>query len=473
LRILFASAEVSPFSKTGGLGDVAAALPVALSRRGHEVTVVSPLYGSVDREGMRRLDREVLGRRIWEHGDHGDRSGERRARLLFVEDEALFGRQGIYGEKGEDYTDNARRFGLLSEILLPLADVHVDGPLDLLHLNDWQTGLAAFALARSRGLRPGLTRSVFTIHNLGYQGVFPKETVEALGLSWDAFTPEGFEFYDQLNCMKAGLAFADRITTVSPTYAREIQEPEQGFGLDGILRSRSDRLVGILNGVDYEIWSPEHNPRIAATYSALDLGGKALCREALCEELGVDAEGGLLIGIVSRFAAQKGFDLLIEALPRLLEQGISFAILGSGEHRYEHAIERAAADYPGRIGLRLGFDEALAHRIYAGADAFLMASLYEPCGLGQLYALRFGAVPIVRATGGLIDTVEDASISEGTGFRFEGFSAAELIGAVLRAADVFADEEEWRALQRRGMSRDFSWGAAAKAYEEVYRSLSS
>ncbi|HEY0840955.1 MAG TPA: glycogen synthase, partial [Vulgatibacter sp.] len=391
-------------------------------------------------------------------------------RILFVENDALYGRPGVYGEGGGEYPDNAERFGFFSRCLLPLAGRAFDGGADVLHLNDWQTGLAALELARSRGSRPGLTRSVFTIHNIGYQGVFPKEVVDALGIGWDAFTPEGLEFYDQVNFLKAGLAFSDLLTTVSPTYAKEIQGPEQGFGLDGMLRSRKGSLMGILNGVDYQEWSPEADPHLAARYSAEALEGKAACRDALCSELGIEAPAGVMvIGIVSRFAAQKGFDLLLEALPRLLEREIAFAILGSGEKRYEHWFERAAAQWPGRVGLRMGFDEALAHRIYAGSDAFLMPSLYEPCGLGQLYALRYGAVPMVRRTGGLADTVEPAARGGGTGFLFDGFSADSLLAMIDEAHVTFADRQAWRGLQERGMSKDFSWGAAARSYEAAYR----
>ncbi|AKU89640.1 glycogen synthase GlgA [Vulgatibacter incomptus] len=464
--IVFASAEVAPYSKTGGLGDVAGALPRALVKRGHELLVVTPLYGSVDRErhALRLLDERIPDARLYEATLDG-------VRTIFLENEALYGRTGVYGEGGEGYPDNAQRFGFFSRAILPVADALLPAPPDVVHLNDWQTGLAALDLARRRGSRAGLTRSVFTIHNLGYQGVFPKDVVEELGIGWDAFTPEGLEFYDQVNFLKAGLVFSDLVTTVSPTYAREIQEPEEGFGLDGVLRSLDGRLTGILNGIDTREWDPARDPHLAARFSDADLSGKAACRAALCRELSIDEAGAMVIGIVSRFAAQKGFDVVLEALPDLLERDVRLAILGSGEHRYEHWLQRAALEYPGRIGVKVGFHEGLAHRIYAGSDAFLMPSLYEPCGLSQLYALRYGSVPIVRATGGLADTVEEARDGGGTGFLFDSFTAEALVGAVDRALSAFRSPERWYGVVQRGRSKDFSWDASARAYEEAYRSI--
>lgn len=460
MRILFASAEVSPYSKTGGLGDVAGALPPALVARGHQVVVATPLYGSVERtaHGLRRRDGGAM---------EADLGG---ARVIFVENDALYGRSGVYGEGGEEYPDNAERFAFLSRSLLPIAEACFGGAPDILHLNDWQTGLAALELARRKGAAAGVTRSVFTIHNLGYQGIFPKETVDELGIGWDAFTSDGLEFWDQVNFLKAGLAFSDLVTTVSPTYAQEIQGPEQGFGLDGMLRSRADRLMGILNGVDHGVWSPEIDPHLTSRYSREIPAGKRRCRDALAAELEIDAPPQVMvIGIVSRFAAQKGFDLLLEALPRLLEREVAFAILGSGEQRYERWLERAAAASDGRIGLRTGFDEGLAHRIYAGTDAFLMPSLYEPCGLSQLYALRYGSVPIVRRTGGLADTVAQATRDDGTGFLFDDFSADALLAAVDEARVWFADPGAWEGIRARGMAQDHSWDAAARSYEAAYR----
>ena len=462
MNILFASSEVAPWSKTGGLGDVAAALPRALARLGHEVVVVTPLYGCVDRTGLAATGEKALGVPIL-----AARPADRLTVAFLDHPDFFANRTSLYGEHGKDYPDNAARFHFLCRALPEAARALGQDRTDVVHLNDWQTGLAALELARTRGLRPGFTRCVMTIHNLGYQGLFDARVVEELGLGWDSFTPDGLEFWGRANFLKAGIAFADRITTVSPTYAREIQTYEQGFGLDGLLRARSDRLHGILNGVDTAEWNPAADPHLPARYTAEDLSGKAMCREKLCRELGVEASGRMLVGMVSRIAGQKGFDILLEAIDRLLARDVSLAILGSGEPALVEALQAARARWPGRIGLKVGFDEGFAHRIEAGADAFLMPSRYEPCGLNQMYSLRYGTVPIVRRTGGLADTVEESP--HGTGFLIPSHHAVELLAAVDRALEVFADPERWRALQRRGMAEDHSWDRAAAEYEAVYR----
>lgn len=467
MKIVFAASEVAPFSKTGGLGDVAGSLPSALARRGHEVLVVTPLYASIDRKkhGIWPTQRKALDSPLHE------RVLESGVRVIFVEHEGFYGRSGIYNEGGHDYGDNAHRFAFLSRCLLPAADALGFGPVDVLHLNDWQTGLGALELARQRGYRSGFTKSVYTIHNLGYQGVFDKRVMDELGIGWDAFTPWGLEYYDQVNFMKAGIAFSDWITTVSPHYAWEIQGPEQGFGLDAMLRARGDRLVGILNGVDYDEWNPETDKHLPARYSLEDRSGKARCRAELCREMGIEErEGMMLIGIVSRLAHQKGIEILLEAIPELMNRNVALAILGSGEWKYEHWLQGAAAYHQRRIAVRIGYDNGLAHRIEAGADAFLMPSLYEPCGLNQMYSLNYGTVPIVRATGGLVDTVEDATVpgSFGTGFRFQDFNGGALIDGVDRALRSFSHGPRWREIQRYGMEQDFSWDASARRYEEIY-----
>lgn len=468
MTIVYATSEVAPFSKTGGLGDVAGALPEALSRLGHEVMVVTPLYGSIDRKahGIWPTRASVYGSPLHERILPGG------TRVIFVEHEGFFGRAGIYNEGGHDYGDNAHRFGFFSRAALAAPEALGFGLPDILHLNDWQTGLAALEASRQQGRRPGFMKTVFTIHNLGYQGVFDKRVVEELQIGWDAFTPWGLEFYDQVNFMKAGLAFADVLTTVSPTYAHEIQGPEQGFGLDGMLRDRSDRLFGILNGVDYREWNPATDPHLPAHYGLHDMSGKSTCRKKLLEEMGIeDRPGMMLIGIVSRLAHQKGWDILLEALPTLMSRNVGLVVLGSGEWKYEHGLKRAEASHPGRIAVHLGYDNGLAHRIEAGSDAFLMPSLYEPCGLNQMYSLKYGTVPIVRATGGLVDTVIDATVPEefGTGFRFQGFDAGALIDAVDRALRAFGHEPRWLDIRRWGMEQDFSWEASARRYLEVYR----
>ncbi len=467
MKIVFAASEVAPFSKTGGLGDVAGALPSALARRGHDVMVITPLYRQIDRTKHGIWPTPV---RVFDTPVH-ERVLDSGVRVIFVEHGHFFDRAGIYDEGGREYDDNAHRFAFFSRRLLPVADALGFGPVDVLHLNDWQTGIAALELARQRGMRPGFTKSVFTIHNMGYQGVFDKSVVDELGLGWDAFTPWGMEYYDRVNFLKAGLAYADWITTVSPTYAHEIQTPEHGFGLHAFVRSRSDRLVGILNGVEYAEWDPATDRHLPARYDADDLAGKAACRRRLHEELGIeDRPGAMLLGMVSRLAWQKGVDLLRDAIPALMERNVNLAILGSGEQHYVEALEGAKRYHQKRIGLYVGYDNGLAHRIEAGADAFLMPSLYEPCGLNQMYSLKYGTVPVVRSTGGLVDTVVDATVpgSFGTGFRFDDANPGALIDAVDRAYRAFSNPPRWREIQRYGMEQDFSWDSAAAKYEEVY-----
>ncbi len=474
MDILFVSAEVAPFSKTGGLGDVSAALPAALSDRGHRVAVVTPRYGSVD-PAAHRLERLPFAL-----GARGEWCGVsvRRGRpdVYLLEHEAYYGlRRGIYGEGGRDYEDNHRRFALLSRAALELPGALGWRPR-IVHLNDWQTALAAWSLRAEHAADPWLegARSVFTIHNLAYQGMFPKRVMEDVGLPWDLFTfDRGVEFHDQVNFMKAGLNFADALTTVSPNYAREILTVEGGYGLDTVLLGRRRDLVGILNGIDAREWDPAADPHLPARYSARDLRGKATCKRELRRELGLARAAGVpLLGLVGRLADQKGIDLVAAALPDLVSTGAQLAVLGSGERRYEQLLAAAAAAHPGRMAVRIGFDEGLAHRIEAGSDAFLMPSRFEPCGLNQMYSLRYGTPPVVRAVGGLADTVEDYDgRGRGTGFKFTPLDPAALVAAVHRALDAWRDRRAWRGLQTRGMAVDFSWSGSAARYEELYRRL--
>jgi starch synthase len=473
MEILFVASEVAPWSKTGGLGDVAAALPRALAARGHAVTVVSPRYGGIDplADGFTR--KEGLLRSRGEPTAAWVRRG--KPTFWLVEHERLFGaRRGIYGEDGRDFPDNAERFTFLSRAALALPGA-TGGRPRIVHANDWQTGLVPFLLRREHAEDPHLARArtVFTIHNLAYQGVFPKDVVPHLGLPWDAFHLDGLEFYDQLSFLKAGLVFADALTTVSPTYAREIRTPEGGNGLDVLLRARAGDLHGILNGIDVAEWNPAADRHLPAHYSARALGGKARCKAALQRELGLPVRPDTpLAAVVSRLAEQKGMALLAAAVPELLARDVQLAVLGSGDARWEHALGRAAAERPDRMAVRLGFDEALAHRIEAGADVFLMPSRFEPCGLNQMYSLRYGTVPVVRAVGGLDDTVEDYDgWNAGTGFKFRDYTPAALSLAVRRALDVHRDRRAWRGLIARGMAQDFSWERSAASYEALYREL--
>jgi starch synthase len=473
MEILFVASEVAPWSKTGGLGDVAGALPRALAARGHAVAVVSPRYGSIDprKAGFQRKDGVVRVRgeatTVWVK--------KGKPTVWLVENERLFGsRRGLYGEGSREYGDNAERFTYLCRAALALPGATGMRPR-IVHANDWQTGLVPFLLHREHGQDPHLVgaRTVFTIHNLAYQGVFPKEVVPHLGLPWDVFRFEAMEFHDQLSFMKAGLVFADALTTVSPTYAREIRTPQGGQHLDALLRHRAADLHGILNGIDVAEWDPATDPHLPAHFSARALAGKARCKAALQAEVGLPVRAEVPVAaVVSRLAEQKGVDLLVAALAELLARDLQLVLLGSGDPGLEDALRRAAAAHPDRLSVRLGFDEGLAHRIEAGADLFLMPSRFEPCGLNQMYSLRYGTVPVVRAVGGLEDTVEDYDgWNRGTGFKFRDYHPAALLLAIRRALEVHRDRRAWRGLVGRGMAEDFSWDRSAASYEALYRQL--
>jgi starch synthase len=473
MEILFVSSEVAPWSKTGGLGDVAGALPRALARRGHAVTVVSPRYYGIDvRHGFQPLHGAVRVRgeatTLWLARADG-------VAYHFVEHDRYFGsRRGLYGDAHGDYGDNAERYAYLTRAALALPGALGVRPR-IVHGNDWQSGLLPFLLRQEHRQDPALARarSVFTIHNLAYQGLFPKEVLPELGLPWSAFRVDALEFYDHLSFMKAGLTSADAITTVSPNYAREILTPDGGAELDGVLRERAADLTGILNGIDVEEWDPSRDPYLPAHYSAADLGGKAACKEALQRELKLPIGPDVpLVGMVGRLAEQKGLDLAAAVLPRLAGLDVQLAVLGSGERRLESLFVRASRDHPQRIAARIGFDEGLAHRIEAGADVFLMPSRFEPCGLNQMYSLRYGTVPVVRAVGGLEDTVEDYDGKDrGTGFKFREYHPRALWGALLRALEAYRDRAAWQAMMKRGMAIDFSWDRSAAGYEQVYERL--
>ncbi|HET9552570.1 MAG TPA: glycogen synthase GlgA [Anaeromyxobacteraceae bacterium] len=474
MEILFVASEVAPWSKTGGLGDVAGALPKALAARGHAVAVVAPRYGFVDagRAGFEARHRAVRVRgepttvHVKAHG---------RVTHYLVEHEHLFGsRRGLYGEHGHDYGDNAERFAWFCRAALEVPSAFGHRPR-VLHLNDWQTGLAAWLLRREHAQDPALAnaRSVFTIHNLAYQGVFRKELLPAIGLPWDVFRFDAMEFHDQLNFMKAGLVYADAITTVSPTYAKEITTPEGGEGLDGLLRLRQRDLTGIVNGIDVHEWDPSTDKHLPHHYDLHHLAGKHACKRALQEEVGLPARGDVpLVGLVGRLADQKGMDLVLAALPELLRRDVQVVLLGSGRHDWEQAFAEAARRHPQKLAARIGFDEGLAHRIEAGADAFLMPSRFEPCGLNQLYSLRYGTVPVVRKVGGLADTVEDYDgWRRGTGFSFGPYDHRAMLLALKRAKELYRDRKAWTAMIRRGMAQDHSWAKSAASYEALYERL--
>jgi starch synthase len=472
MRILFIASEVAPFSKTGGLGDVAGALPAALAALGHDVKVVTPRYADIRDSRLTPTGHSLLLR--FPFGEEGGpilsvRLSQRHE-VLFLENARFFGRTGIYGDAFGEFGDNHRRFSYLSVGALQAAQRLGFIP-DIVHSNDWQTGLVGVALRRGfENTSLGRARNVFTIHNLAYQGQFGKDVMEELGLPWDLFTSEaGLEFHDTVNFLKGGLTFADSITTVSPTYAREIQTPELGANLDGLLRRVQGKLTGILNGIDADEWNPAADPLLPARYSLEDMSGKVECKRELLRRVGLPEGDGPVFGIVTRLAWQKGIDLLLDVMPTALQADIRFVAVGSGEGHYEDGLRALKARFPQQVGIHLGFDKPLSHLVEAGADFFLMPSRYEPCGLNQMYSLRYGTVPIVRATGGLADTVEGGL--DGNGILFESFHPAALLAAMRRALALYADPPRLEAFRRRGMERDFSWAVSARRYESLFHSL--
>ncbi len=467
-RILMVASEAIPFAKTGGLGDVVGSLPAALRALGHQVAVLLPRYGGISLKTARRVYDSLP---VWLGAARYDTSlycirGE--TPFYFLDCPPLYDRDGYYGSAGVDYPDNDVRFAVLSKAALSVGR-YVFRP-DIFHCHDWQTGLLPVYLRSTFALDATFlaARTLFTIHNLGYHGLFDASAVASLGIDPKLFSPEGLEFFGKLSFIKGGLVYSDALNAVSPAYAREIQTPEYGFGLDGVLRARSQSLYGILNGADYSEWNPETDPHIAANYSVNDLSGKRECKRALLRDFGLaeDSMARPLAGIVSRFTRQKGADLVAAAAPEMVARGWTLVALGTGEPEYEKLFAELAAAHPGRIAVKVAYDNTLAHRIEAGADVFLMPSRYEPCGLNQIYSLRYGTVPVVRATGGLDDT-----INEGTGFKFQEYSPAAMLDAVRAAGEAFADPERWKVMMQRGMMEDFSWNASAAAYSALYARL--
>jgi starch synthase len=472
VRILFVASEGLPFSKTGGLADVVEALPKALIKEGHDVAVVLPRYrGTQNDSAVLKSVTIPMGSRL-RFPSIGGGQHLNGVQYFFVEDAEYFARDGIYGTPNGDFPDNAERYSELCRAAIEVAK-HV-WPTDVVHCHDWQTGLLPVLLRTSYGDDP-LARNwpvIFTIHNMGYQGVFGRDVIDRTGIPAGTFHPGGLEYFGQVNYLKGGLVYSDYLTTVSPKYAQEIQTPEFGYGLDGVARGRGDRMVGILNGVDYSEWSPDTDSHIAAKFSATDLSGKHACKIELMKMFGLDANqvARPIIGIVSRFADQKGFDLIAERAEELMREEISLVVLGSGDRRYEALFQSLTARYPGRAGARVAYDNALAHKIEAGADMFLMPSRYEPCGLNQIYSLKYGTVPIVRATGGLDDSIEsfDLEHGTGTGFKFAVYSGSAMMYAVRQALHHFVDERIWRRIQLNGMAKNFSWETPAREYAKLY-----
>jgi len=482
LRILFVTAEVAPFARSGGLGDMTGALAQALATLGHDVRLVMPLYQTV-RDGAFPLTEVVTdlavplvtGRRtarVWQ-GAFPAQGRPADVPVYFIEQDDYFARPGLYGDGAGDYADNAQRFIFFCRAALALAERLAWFP-QVFHCHDWHTALVPAFLRFLPGLdaRLSTAATLFTIHNLAYQGWFPAWVFGITGLPLSLFQVAGVEFFGVMNFMKAGLYYADQLSTVSPTHAEEICTPELGFGLDGVLRERREALTGILNGVDYREWNPETDPALAAHYTAADLSGKVVCKRALLHIYEMPEELGTpVVGLISRLVEQKGVDLLAEAIDPLRTLGLRLVVLGSGEARYERRFADLGRRYPEQVGVRLGFNNTLAHQIQGGSDCLLMPSRYEPCGLTQLYGLRYGTIPIVRATGGLRDTVVpfNPASGQGTGFVFQAPTAEALVEAVRTAQQVFADRQAWQRLMQNAMAQDFSWQHSAARYVDLYR----
>ncbi len=476
MRIALIASEGVPFSKTGGLADVAGALPKALAAAGHEVQLYLPRYKMTKPARVLPNARSVTvplssSFRYAAIQDGGENGG---MHAYLVDMPEFFDRDGLYQDKGVDHPDNHLRFAAFSFACLEFLKRFPEPP-DVIHCHDWQTALVPIYLRnvyRSDRFFENVP-VVFTIHNLGYQGAFPPEIFPQINLDWKVFTIDGLEFYGKVNLLKGGILFSDFVTTVSRKYAEEIQTPEFGHGLEGVLKSRADRLQGILNGVDYEEWSPESDKLLPAHYSPEDLSGKQACKKALLEKMGAHSPklDRAVIGIVSRFATQKGFDLIADILEKVMAMDVYVVALGTGEPQYEQLFRTMAARYPERFLVKVAYDNTLAHMIEGGADMFLMPSRYEPCGLNQIYSLKYGTVPVVRATGGLDDTIEPFNGKSGTGFKFSEYNSEALLAVLRQAIVTYGQPKVWRQLMLNGMKKDYSWAASARQYLKIYQSL--
>jgi starch synthase len=478
LHIVMICPEIVPFAKTGGLADMAGSLAIALGQLGHRVSLMMPAY----RHALRsRVPMQQTGIRFPVPVDGRSEEAElltarlsRAVPVYLIRADRYFDRDYLYGTSEGDYLDNVRRFAFFNRAALEL--IGKIGIPDVLHAHDWQAALSIAFLKNQPERYPGLASigTVLTVHNLGYQGLSGPENWHFLGLDRSLFNIEGLEFYGKINLLKAGLVFADTITTVSATYAREIRTRDYGFGLDGVLQRRAKDVVGILNGVDYGVWNPSTDSFLAQKFSPDDLAGKQACKADLQRIFGLPENPQIpLLAIVSRLASQKGVDLVEGVLDQLLQRDLQFVLLGAGDKHYQHCFEAAARRHPERIGVRIGFDEALAHKIEGGADIFLMPSRYEPSGLNQLYSLKYGTIPVVRATGGLKDSVQefDPARLTGTGFLFEAYDGRSFLYAIDRALAVFGRKADWTKLMKNAMSQDYSWGRSAREYVEVYKRL--
>ncbi|MBI4844737.1 MAG: glycogen synthase GlgA [Nitrospirae bacterium] len=478
MRILIASPEAVPFAKTGGLADVAGALADEYRKKGIHAAVILPFYSSIRKKaagsGIKPLNIKIdvpLGSDtesglLWKGKTPGG------ADAYFIENRKFYDRDELYGTSSGDYPDNASRFIFYSRGVLEALKALGMRP-DVIHCNDWQSALIPVYLKRACKNDFPSTSTLLTIHNLGYQGIFSSDNMPLTGLGWETFTIDGLEFYGNINFLKGGILYSDVITTVSMTYSEEILTKEHGFGLDGVLQTRRNDISGIVNGVDIGEWAPSRDPFIAARFNKKDLSGKAACKKSLQKELGLNDDDRPLIGLVARLSAQKGLDIVAESVEGITGSGAKLAVLGKGDNYFGNLFSQYSLKYRGLFSFRPGFDNTLAHKVYAGSDIFLMPSVYEPCGLGQLIAMRYGAVPVVKKTGGLADTVAEYDIptGKGTGFLFRGHSSAELVNALEKAYNLYYDKRLWNRLILNAMSGDFSWRRPAEKYVSLYKKL--
>jgi len=480
MRILVVSSEVAPLAKTGGLADMTGSLSAALSRQGHEVVIAVPYYQQIRALGLTTFP--VLEDIMADFGGRSVKASVLKSVLpktdvtvYLVDCPEFFDRPGLYQEDGNDYGDNLERFALFCQAILATLKREYWQP-HVIHCNDWQTALIPIYLRTWYREDPFYNpiKVLYTIHNLAYQGIFPKEKLLELHLPWYLYHIDGIEFYERISLMKGGIVCSDRISTVSPRYAAEIRTKELGCGLEGVLNKRKKVLVGILNGMDYSVWSPDQDGCIAATYSARDLSGKVRCKAALQKENGLVIDPSMpVLGMISRLDEQKGLDILAEVFPELMARKVQVVLLGTGQPKYHKTFGEFARKYEGKAGIHLTFDNDMAHRIEAGADLFLMPSHYEPCGHNQMYSLRYGTIPVVRATGGLADTVTEYSpeTGEGNGFVFINHKGNEFLAAIEKGLAMFQKKETWDSLMKKAMKMDFSWNVSARSYGQLYEEM--
>jgi len=477
LHVAMIAPEIAPFARTGGLGDVIGTLPQALESLGVKLTLIMPAYRSVLKGAFKIENADIrfsipISNRIEKGTTLKGRIGNAIS-VYFIRCDKYFDREELYATSAGDYPDNAERFIFFSRAAL---EILKHDPPSIIHAHDWQAALSIAFLRLLPELYPDLSevKTVFTIHNLGYQGVFWNLDWHLLNLDWKFFNSTYLEFYNKINFLKGAAALADYVTTVSPAYAQEIITAEQGFGLEGIFQEKGDRLKGILNGIDYNIWDPETDINIVRNYTIDDLTGKRACKTDLQKTFGLEENSSVpIIGMVARFTSQKGFDLVTAAMSDLMKKNIQFIILGYGEKHYQEIFENMKTQYPRRLDIKLAFDFSSEHKIIAGADIILVPSRYEPCGLTQMHALRYGTIPVVRETGGLKDTVYEFDPDKGTGngFLFKASEVPDFLGAIDRALSVYKQKKLWELLIKNGMKEDHSWGKSAQVYKEIYEHI--